>query len=648
MVLDQLSFTAAALASGAAAAFLVAEAESEQRHDEYLERARQQAEARTELERAIRAVPDRASCNRELERMQAKEQWHESRALMQLIGRAGLPADVGRYNALILWCKKSKQWSDALSLLDEMRAAGTKPSVVSFNSIIDACGKAGQLEVAVGLLDRMAAEGLAADAVTYTSLIDAFGKAQQLDRAFQLLGQMFIAGVRPDAFTYWALIAACAEGCDADRAFAMLRQMEAEGVKLSLQPETPYLVVITAFIDNKQLDGALKVLQMMRDSRLQPPSLIYMELIDACLQTPSGGLERAFRLLQQMREEGLEVDLETYHLLILACGEARETGKAFEVLRMMKDASVVANSDTYDALINACAEGSEADRAFDVLRQMEAEGVKPSTTTYALLISACGRAQQLERAFSVMSDMERLGVGPDAVCYISLIYACGRAQQIGTALQVFDQMKRSGVTPTRATYTALMSTCSQCGEPDRAASLHEEMVRHLGPGPPLVAKTEAATRLASAHRGRQARKAVASLRGLTKSFEKLMSSAEEARQAEAERSERAARLLARQRQAGFQAYAQMMPQATAWTASGEQRRYELQLLLMTGPEMKAKVSDHLWRTFTTAGLQRQEARAILHHLQMIPEVPPQARVFIGLLAGRVDSYGDPTDEECTA
>ena len=104
-----------------------------------------------------------------------------------------MPADVGRYNALILWYKKNKQWAESLAVLGEMRTAGAKPSIVSFNSVIDACGKARQLRAAFELLDQVAQEGLAADTVTYTSLIDACGKSQQLERAPWAASSVYVA-----------------------------------------------------------------------------------------------------------------------------------------------------------------------------------------------------------------------------------------------------------------------------------------------------------------------------------------------------------------------------------------------------------------------------------------------------------------------
>ena len=167
-----------------------------------------QRKAMLELERMLGqwVVPERATCHQELKRLQLQQQWRESRQLMSLMGRVNMPADVGRYNALILWYKKNKQWGEALAVLSEMKAAGAKPSIVSFNSVIDACGKARQLKVAFEVFDQVAQEGLSPDTVTYTSLLDACGKSQQLERAFALLGQMKAVGVRPNSFTYNALV----------------------------------------------------------------------------------------------------------------------------------------------------------------------------------------------------------------------------------------------------------------------------------------------------------------------------------------------------------------------------------------------------------------------------------------------------------
>ena len=103
--------------------------------------------------------------------MQAQQMWRESQQLMGLMGRAGLPADVGRYNALILWFKKSKQWAEAMDVLAEMKAAGAKPSIVSFNSVIDACGKARQLKVAFDTFDQVSRQRLSINQVAACALL---------------------------------------------------------------------------------------------------------------------------------------------------------------------------------------------------------------------------------------------------------------------------------------------------------------------------------------------------------------------------------------------------------------------------------------------------------------------------------------------
>ena len=267
-----------------------------------------QRQALAEVERIIGHLtpPERLTCSQELKRLQSQQQWRESRHLMAVMGRAHLPADVGRYNALILWYKKNRQWGEALAVLGEMRAAGAKPSIVSFNSVIDACGKARQLKAAFELLGEVSQEGLSPDTVTYTSLIDACGKAQQLERAFSLLNQMKSVGVRPNSFTYNALIDACAKAAEVDRAFDVRRQMESEGITAN--------------------------------------TTTYTSLIDACGKSKQ--LERAFRVLGQMQHEGVKPNTATYTCLVDACGKGQQLESAFEVLQMMKEARVQANTHT--------------------------------------------------------------------------------------------------------------------------------------------------------------------------------------------------------------------------------------------------------------------------------------------------------------
>jgi len=415
-------------------------------------------------------IPDRVAANLELKRMQAQQQWRESRQLMQLMGCAGIPADVGRYNALILWYKKNKQWGEALAVLSEMKAAGTKPSIVSFNSAIDACGKAKQLKTAFDMLEHVHQEGLSPDTVTYTSLIDACGKSQQLERAFSVLAQMKSVGVRPNSFTYNALIDACAKAAEVDRAFDVLAQMVHEGI----QPNTTtYTALIDACGKAQQLERAFLVLHKMQLENIKPNTATYTCLVDACGKAQQ--LERAFEILRLMQDANVQANTHTYNALIDACGKARQLERAFGVLRDMQRNGVRPDAVSYTCLIDACGRSLQIERAMEVVQQMQQAGHRPNTAAFTSLIDACDKAMEVDRAFQVLSYMRQIGVSPNTVTFTSLIDACGRTQKIDQAFELFEQMQQMGVMVNAATFATLINACAKCGELDRAMMVLEQM-----------------------------------------------------------------------------------------------------------------------------------------------------------------------------
>lgn len=176
-------------------------------------------------------------------------------------------------------------------------------------------------------------------------------------------------------------------------------------------------------------DIALEVLNTMeKDYRLIPDSASYRSAIIACNQAehavrrarklgqltrakePSGLFswwECAMSLLRRMKENNVQVDIQTYSSSISACEAAGQWQRALAILQSMMDEEDekgvnCLNLYCFNAAISACEKGDAWVEALEIYERMKAEGraLSPNEVTLGSLILALDKAGQKELALA--------------------------------------------------------------------------------------------------------------------------------------------------------------------------------------------------------------------------------------------------------
>jgi pentatricopeptide repeat protein len=210
--------------------------------------------------------------------------------------------------------------------------------------------------------------------------------------------------------------------------------------------------------DRSALNRAFQVLDDMAEDGVEPNKITFTALITACAKAAGAGvgafaLDRGMMLLERMQELGLETDIVTFNALLDACAKAAALPssesmsaleKGFALLDRMEKTGPCPNYITYNTLVHACAKAAAfpsqgpacLDRALQLLERMEAAQEKPQVMTYNALVDACARAgkgrEGIKVGLSLLSRMESAGLQPDAITYNSLINACARAASSDT------------------------------------------------------------------------------------------------------------------------------------------------------------------------------------------------------------------------
>ncbi|XP_072168356.1 pentatricopeptide repeat-containing protein 1, mitochondrial-like [Diadema setosum] len=155
--------------------------------------------------------------------------------------------------------------------------------------------------------------------------------------------------------------------------------------------EFNYNVLIGACGRAGYTDKAFKLFNRMKERGLQPSSVTYTSLFNACSQSPwakTDGLTRLRKLHQQLLEKSIKVNLITHHSMMKAYAKCGDLEMTFKLFRHLLDAGVQLMPKSFSFLFFACAEDKESGflYAVEAWRQMLKQGIKPDVYIYNLLL----------------------------------------------------------------------------------------------------------------------------------------------------------------------------------------------------------------------------------------------------------------------
>jgi len=335
-----------------------------------------------------------------------------------------------------------------------------EPDAVAYRCAISACARGGAWREGIRLLQECKdATGTPANTVAYTAAITGCEYAGEWKEAFFLLDKMRKEGVEPNELTMGAVIGACATACTKD--------------------------------ENKEFDGAVmpmpqkKAMQLLslmkKDPTLVKPNIqVYNAAIRVCAEAYD--TKRAFRILQDAKESGIERTRFTYGSLMTACERNSCVESASKAFRLMKEDNIEANEIIYGAAISCCRKAKEPERALLLMRKMIKEELSPNAATLNTVMIAqteARKASDSEKVLKVYKLMKSQFVDdrgkPNRYTYNILINYFADIQQPAAAEAFLDKMRKEGFKPDVDLFTTTVTAYERAHHPLKALNLMESM-----------------------------------------------------------------------------------------------------------------------------------------------------------------------------
>ncbi|KAJ0077045.1 hypothetical protein Patl1_36188 [Pistacia atlantica] len=188
----------------------------------------------------------------------------------------------------------------------------------------------------------------------------------------------------------------------------------------------------------------------MRVRGLHPNQRTYTTLIDGFSQ--QGFLNEAYRLLNEMTENGFVPSIVTYNALINGHCILGRVEEALGVIQGMVEKGLTPDVVSYCTIISGFCRNQEWDKAFEMKQQMVEKGVPLDAITYSTLIQV--------RLFHLHDEMIQKGFLPDVVTYSVLINGLNKRARTKEAKRLLLKLFYDESVPTDVTYNTLIENCS--------------------------------------------------------------------------------------------------------------------------------------------------------------------------------------------
>jgi pentatricopeptide repeat protein len=260
--------------------------------------------------------------------------------------------------------------------------------------------------------------------------------------------------------------------------------------------------MIAGYAQYGNIEDAVTLLNQMLQEGLDPDKNTYVYILNGC--SSPAALKWGREVHTKALQAGLLADVRMGNSLLnmyVKCGSIKEAQHVFE---NMKARNVV----TWTMMIGGYAECGHGDDAFATFEQMQQEGVEPNKITYMSILNAISSPAALEWGRVVHGHIMDAGYQSDmlvATALVKMYLKCGNSRdahqvfaklvnrdliawntminglaEIGhrdEAFEIFNQMQREGVVPNKVTCISILNACTSSSALERGKEVHAYAVK---------------------------------------------------------------------------------------------------------------------------------------------------------------------------
>ncbi|ERN17177.1 pentatricopeptide repeat-containing protein At2g17525, mitochondrial [Amborella trichopoda] len=269
--------------------------------------------------------------------------------------------------------------------------------------------------------------------------------------------------------TYRALIHKLCSFCSFPTAIKVIREIP---ISLKSPPsEDIFLTLIKGYGSAKTGNKAIQVLDLMTQCGIKPSLKVYNSILNVLVRENIDLARDFYR--QKMMKSGIFADEYTFGILMKGLCATNRVSDGFKLLQLMKNQGVEPNPVVYNTLIHCLCKNGKVGRA----RSLMSEMTKPSDVTFNILISGYCRERNFLQALVLFEKSLAVGLVPDVVTVTKLIEVLCEEGRVAEAKEVLHRVEERGVLLDTVAYNALINGFCRAGELVHGESVLKGMYR---------------------------------------------------------------------------------------------------------------------------------------------------------------------------
>ncbi|KAL9652962.1 hypothetical protein ABK040_015477 [Willaertia magna] len=367
-------------------------------------------------------------------------------------------------------------------------------------SLIKAYTKCGNLKESISIFNELIKQqNNATNVIVWSNMMNAYGIAGKVNEALKIFIQMQEMDIQLNEIVFITILNILAESNLVNEALDIFNLMK---FKYKIKPlAAHYNCLIKLFSKNENFDKAFEILNKMKDEGVTPDNNTYSILLNDCKNHSI--LKEILNSIEQSNIEKNSIlvtnlisayarcnDLETatflfkqmksknimtYNIMINIYISCGKTSEALELFSQMEN-NVKPNAITFVYLLNIYAEIGDLENTKKLFKSMEIQyGIKPDVTHYGCLSKCYVKSDQLQNGLNLLQEMESKNIKPNENIYTILLSGCANRAVLSIGKQLHKHLEENNIQKTIPLLTTLIDMYSKCGDLESSVKVFKEM-----------------------------------------------------------------------------------------------------------------------------------------------------------------------------
>src|SRR5690606_17238563 len=168
-----------------------------------------------------------------------------------------------------------------------------------------------------------------------------------------------------------------------------------------------------------------------------------------------GDIESALQMIDLMRQSRIKVERNIFLKLIECCTKMQNLQKALHILEIMKMENISPTPLVYDLIIGMCVKTNKNDMAIKFFEEMQKNGIQPKSSTIPKMIRVYHKMNKIDKAIQIFEKSKK--GKPDIRIYNAILEAFVREEMWKEIEPLLEEMRNSKIRFTEFTFSQLIT-----------------------------------------------------------------------------------------------------------------------------------------------------------------------------------------------